>query len=255
MKKTRKILAMAACAILLVCISVGATVAYLTSQDTVTNTFTVGQVKIKLDEAKTNDAGKALKKTTDAESKTIYEVTEDVSEADRVKANTYKLMPGHSYIKDPTVHFAAYSEASYLFVKVENGIADIEAPYTYGSGEASKTKTIAEQIADNGWTVLSTGSNVYWRKVDANTTDDAINYINYKVFDGFKIKDDIEAKPATPMTDVKYLEDYKDKTIIITAYAVQADGFANATAAWNATFGKTDAAPEQTDTSGNGNEG
>ena len=40
MKKTRKILAMAACAILLVCISVGATVAYLTSTDTVTNTFT-----------------------------------------------------------------------------------------------------------------------------------------------------------------------------------------------------------------------
>ena len=33
MKKTRKILAMAACAVLLVCISVGATVAYLTSTD------------------------------------------------------------------------------------------------------------------------------------------------------------------------------------------------------------------------------
>ena len=50
MKKTRKILLMAACAILLVCISVGATVAYLTDMKSVTNTFTVGKVAITLDE-------------------------------------------------------------------------------------------------------------------------------------------------------------------------------------------------------------
>ena len=37
----------------------------------------------------------------------------------RVKANRYKLIPGHSYQKDPTVHLAANSEASWLFVKVE----------------------------------------------------------------------------------------------------------------------------------------
>ena len=60
MKKTRKILLMAACAVLLVCISVGATVAYLTSTDTVTNTFTVGQVAITLDEAKVDMYGDAV---------------------------------------------------------------------------------------------------------------------------------------------------------------------------------------------------
>ena len=94
MKKTRKILLMAACAVLLVCISVGATVAYLTSTDSVTNTFTVGKVAITLDEAQVTEYGVA------------------VEGADRVKTNTYKLIPGHEYKKDPTVHFAAGSEAS-----------------------------------------------------------------------------------------------------------------------------------------------
>ena len=79
MKKTRKILLMAACAVLLVCISVGATVAYLTSVDSVTNTFTVGKVAITLDEAKVTEYGVA------------------VEGAARVKANTYKLIPGHEY--------------------------------------------------------------------------------------------------------------------------------------------------------------
>ena len=78
MKKTRKILLMAACAVLLVCISVGATVAYLTSTDSVTNTFTVGNIQIKLDEAKTDVNGVV-----------------DTTVTSRVQANEYKLMPGY----------------------------------------------------------------------------------------------------------------------------------------------------------------
>lgn len=216
MKKTRKILLMAACAVLLVCISVGATVAYLTSTDTVTNTFTVGKVAITLDE---------------------LDVDNSTPNADRDKANVYKLMPGHSYVKDPTVHFAAGSEASYLFVKVENEIAAIEDKYTYGDTDPKKSHTIAEQITANGWAALDGVANVYYKEVGANTGDIAVDY---KVFDGFKIIDSIEAKPATPVTDVKYLEDYADKKITVTAYAVQADGFTNAKAAWEATFGEPD---------------
>ena len=105
MKKTRKILLMAACAVLLVCISVGATVAYLTDTKSVTNTFTVGSVAITLDEAKTDINGVAD------------------NTVPRVVANKYKLMPGHEYVKDPTVHVTAGSEDCYIFVKVENGIS------------------------------------------------------------------------------------------------------------------------------------
>ena len=214
MKKTRKILLMAACAVLLVCISVGATVAYLTSTDSVTNTFTVGKVAITLDE---------------------LDVDNSTPNANRDKANAYKLMPGHSYVKDPTVHFAAGSEESYLFVKVENEIEAIEDKYTYGDTDPKKSHTIDEQIAANDWVELDGVDNVYYKKVDANT---GANAVDYKVFDGFKIIDSIEARPATPVAGVKYLEDYNNKKITVTAYAVQADGFDDAKAAWDATFGK-----------------
>lgn len=213
MKKTRKILLMAACAVLLVCISVGATVAYLTSTDTVTNTFTVGKVAITLDEAKVGTDGTP------------------VANVDRVKVNEYKLMPGHEYTKDPTVHFVAGSEASYLFVKVENGISDIEAAY----GEKG---TIAAQITANNWNLLKSGSTIYYREVSA---EDATAGKDYQVFGGFAIKDDVEAAPSPKPTDdtTKYIDDYTNARITITAYAVQKDGFSSALEAWNATYGKT----------------
>ena len=102
-----KALVLSLCAMLLVAVSVFTTLAFLKSSDSVKNTFTVGKVAITLDEAKVNE----------------YGVADTV--ATRVKENTYKLIPSHDYTKDPTVHFAADSEASYLFVKVENGLSVI----------------------------------------------------------------------------------------------------------------------------------
>ena len=81
----KKILVACLCVALAVLTIAGTTLAYLTSQDTVTNTFTVGNVEIKLDEAKANTDGTL------------------VEGANRVKANSYKLIPGHTYTKDPMV--------------------------------------------------------------------------------------------------------------------------------------------------------
>lgn len=100
MKTKSKALLLTLCAVLLVAASVLGTMAYLTSTDTVTNTFTVGKVEIKLDEAKVNADGIP------------------VEGADRVTANSYKLMPGTTYTKDPTVTVKAGSEASYVRMKV-----------------------------------------------------------------------------------------------------------------------------------------
>lgn len=206
MKKTRKILLMAACAVLLVCISVGATVAYLTSTDSVTNTFTVGKVAITLDEAKVGTDGTP------------------VANADRVKANEYKLMPGHEYTKDPTIHVTAGSENCYLFVKVENGITALEAT----------GKTIADQMAAKGWVAIAEGSNVYYltETVDGVITAKVDNSGDVVVFEKFTLKDDADTTNATA--------NYANAKVTVTAYAVQADGFANAKAAWEATFGKPD---------------
>ncbi|MGN0715610.1 MAG: SipW-dependent-type signal peptide-containing protein, partial [Anaerovoracaceae bacterium] len=96
----KKALLMMVCAVMLVLVSVMGTMAYLTSTDEVVNTFTVGKVAITLDEAKANADGTL------------------VPNADRVKANSYKLLPGHTYAKDPMVTVLAGSESSYIKMTV-----------------------------------------------------------------------------------------------------------------------------------------
>ena len=209
--KLRQILLTVCSAALLVCVTVGATVAYLTSTDTVTNTFTVGKVAITLDEAKVNNAGEPI----DDDGNVV-----DVSAAKRVTANSYKLMPGHTYTKDPIVHVDSASENCWLFVKVENGIADIE----------DSTNTIAAQLAAKGWTAVDGATNVYAYK------STVAGGANVPVFESFKIDQSVIGgnKPVDYVGENKYLGDYTDKKIVVTAYAIQADGFDDAAAAWTA---------------------
>ncbi|MBR5260082.1 MAG: SipW-dependent-type signal peptide-containing protein [Eggerthellaceae bacterium] len=189
------------CAFVLVIGSVAATVAYLTSEASVTNTFTVGQVGIELDEQKVDEYGKAI------------------AGANRVEANEYKLIPGQTYVKDPTVHFAAGSEASWLFVKIDNGIAGIEV-----EGDDA----IADQIEANGWEQLAGVRGFYWKSVDKHDSDDAEDY---PIFSKFAID-------GNKATNEVLKESYAGKTVVVTAYAVQQAGFETAAAAWSATFGK-----------------
>ncbi len=100
--KLRKMLMLVMCAMALVAISVGATLAYLTDSEGVTNTFTVGQVGIKLDEAKVDANGK--------------EISGDGAE--RVYSNEYHLIPGKTYDKDPTITVETGSEDCYIVAKI-----------------------------------------------------------------------------------------------------------------------------------------
>ncbi len=189
MKTRSKALLLALCAVMLVISSVLGTMAYLTSTDEVTNTFTVGNVNITMDEAKVKTDG-------------------TVDGTDRVDTNTYKLLPGHEYKKDPTIHVDANSEDCWLFVKVVNEIASIE-----------DTTTVAGQLTANGWTAVDGVTNVYAYKQIAKAGNDV------KVFENFKIKGEVKNND---------LAAYAGKTIVVTAYAVQADGFTTAAAAWTA---------------------
>lgn len=200
MKKSKAIL-MALCAVLLVAASVMGTLAYLTSTDSVTNTFTVGKVEITLDEADVNADGTP------------------VQGADRVDANEYHLLPGHTYAKDPIVHVDADSEDCYLFVKVVNEIAAIEEK---GTTEAPATTTVAAQMAAKGWKAVDGQTGVY---VYTNKTENPVAVeggANVTVFEKFVIDDNVNNTT---------LAGYNNKTITVTAYAVQADGFETKTAA------------------------
>lgn len=195
MKKTKKVLILGLCAVLLVAASVLGTMAYLTDTKSVTNTFTVGNVAITLDEANVNPDG----------------TKKDES---RVATNTYKLMPGHEYLKDPTVHVTAGSEDCFLFVKVKNGISGIE---TTDAGDK-----ISAQMAAKNWKAVTGVENVYVYTEDAtNGMPTAVQAGDNKVvFEKFIIDGDVDS--------AKFENNVGN--IVVTAYAIQADGFAGKTA-------------------------
>ena len=210
MKTKSKILLLTLCAVALVAASVLGTLAYLTSQDTVTNTFTVGKVQIKLDEAKANPDGSL------------------VPNAERVKANSYKLLPGHTYNKDPMVTVLKDSESSYIKMTV-----------TF-----SKAAELDEIFKPNGadMTSIFNGYNSTNWIAKGNTEDNANNTRTYE----FWYKEAVAAPTADVALDALFdsitvpgtitnaqLATIEGMTITVNAYAIQADGFANADAAWD----------------------
>ena len=210
MKTGKKALLLALCAVLLVAATVMGTMAYLTSSVEVKNTFTVGNVTITMDEAKVDGNGKKI----------------EGEGATRVTKNSYKLLPGHEYDKDPIIHVDSSSENCYLFVKVTNGISAIEA-----TGDT----TVVKQMEIKGWKVVDNVAGVY---VYVGTAENASAPLAVKASDNITV---FEKIVISGDVDGKTLENYEGKTIVVTAYAVQEDGFETKSAAeiWNATFGKS----------------
>lgn len=236
MKTKSKALLMTLCAVLLVAASVLGTMAYLTSTDEVENTFTVGNVKITLDEAKVNADG-------------------TVNGNERVKGNEYKLMPGHTYVKDPTVTVKAPSVDSYVRMKVTFNNADAiigfcTDPEFAGDGptgvenafplirmvkfvEANKAKwdgiipdnmvDTEEMLANTKYCVRSGDTLTYYfyyiDKVGAPTADNKLAVL----FDHITVPEWVTGEQLAGLNGFK---------ISVVAEAIQADGFENADEAW-----------------------
>lgn len=209
MKTKRKALLLSLCAVLLVVASVMGTMAYLTSSDTVTNTFTVGNVAIKLDEAEVNTDGTL------------------VEGAVRVKANEYKLLPGHTYNKDPMVTVLKDSESSYIKMTVTFSKAnELDAIFADDGADLIK---IFNGYDSTNWTYKG------------NTKDATANTRTYE----FWYKETVAAPTADVPLDALFdsitvpgtitkeqLATIEGMTITVNAYAIQADGFATADDAW-----------------------
>lgn len=239
MKTKSKALLLTLCAVLLVAASVLGTMAYLTSSAEVKNTFTVGKVEIKLDETDvTNPTGP------------------------RVTANSYKLMPGTTYTKDPTVTVKAGSEESYVRMKVtfnnatdiialctdpefaEDGPTGVENAYplirmvNFVEANAAKWDGI---IPDNMVDTEEMLANAKYFVYD-KTTDTLTYYFYYNETvaapDGDVVLPVLFDKVTLPEwvtnDQLATLEDFQ---ITVVAEAIQADGFANAGAAWAAFHG------------------
>lgn len=207
MKKSKAIL-MVVCAMLLVAASIMGTLAYLTSQATVTNTFSVGKVEITLDEAKVGEDGKALK-----------------SGERTTTGNGYHLMPGHEYDKDPTVTVKKGSDASYVRMMVTV------------SFDQALTNELLETNLDN----IFTGYNpAKWSRNAKNVSEDKMTITYEYRYATTVAAPDADEKLAPLFEHINVPEDYTDveidilngMEIEITAQAIQADGFKTADAAW-----------------------
>lgn len=175
--------------LLVMALSIGGTLAYLTYEtDEIVNTFTVGNVKIAL--AETNvDEGSEL-------------------------ANSYKMIPGNTITKDPTITVDAGSETCWVFVKVE--------------GENDYAEFLTHEMAD-GWTAVSGVANVFVyakdgsNEIAAGTEIPVLKNNQVTVLDTVTQDDmdEITAGAAAP-------------TLTITAYAVQYANVETVANAWAA---------------------
>lgn len=212
----KKTLTIAIALVLVVALAVGATWAYLTAQSgPVTNTFTAGKavaqndLKLYEHEAKQNADG-------------TYSLDKAAAP---VTGNAYTVMPGVNLPKDPTVEVKKADGPYYLFVEVTKG-AKVDGT------------TLAYTVDGSKWVKLS----IDGKEVYAYSTDGKAPAI---------LKDTLEATPILAAIDnagntIKVSGDEKltgaltaaEAKLTFTAYACQAAGFADATAAFNACFGK-----------------
>ena len=133
----KRFVAILLCVTLVALAAIGATFAYLTDTKTVNNTFTMGNVAIKLDETNVNDPT-----------------------GDRVTSNAYSVYPGAVVTKDPIVHNtgknAAYIRAT---VNVSNWMNLCAAyypdfKYTFGQeGYKAALNLLVGELGE-GWSVV-----------------------------------------------------------------------------------------------------
>ena len=212
----KRFVAILLCVTLVALAAIGATFAYLTDTKTVNNTFTMGNVAIKLDETNVNDPT-----------------------GDRVTSNTYNVYPGAVVTKDPIVHNtgknAAYIRAT---VNVSNWMNLCAAYYPESGFEFTKPgyeKSLELLVGTlgEGWSVVG---------VEAGDTF-TIGQFDAKFilkYDGaLAAGADTTAmfQTVTIPTGIDNASTDSFKEVKVVAQAIQADGFDT----WEAAFAAYDA--------------
>ncbi len=208
-RKTNMILTM--CAIIMLTVScVMGTLALLTDTDEVVNTFTVGKVAISLDEAAVNTDGTPIEG------------------ANRVQGNSYHMIPGNTYVKDPTVTVIAGSEPSYIrmFVSIDKAdelkaiFGDDFLPEEYVSGWDKSLWPCTGIKEKDG---VLTYEFRYHSIVDASDSDDDI--VLDALFDSFTVPGEVRGEQLATIADMK---------ITVVSHAMQSENFDDEEEAWKA---------------------
>lgn len=233
-KKTKKALALAICAVMLIAGTALTTLAYLTSQDSVTNTFTVGKVNITLDEALVNEYGKPA---SSVDENGVYTLVNEVKDAARVEANTYKLIPGIEYVKDPTVTVKYGSERCYVrmlvtitnYTAIKEAFGDDFLPQYFVEGWNPKVWVSTNTVEENSAKDTATYEFRYVKVVNGGYKDGDKEYDAElaPLFTSFEL-------PGTEITEDNLKEITDGFEIKVVAHAIQEAGFDDADAAWEA---------------------
>ena len=205
----RKAIVAVVALVLVLCCAMGGTLAWLVDSTTeVKNTFTYGDINISLWEHKLNEDGLTL--------------SEDVFTG--AEQTGFKMIPGNKIKKDPTVTVEADSEASWLFVKIEES-ENFDDFMTYSI--AGGWTRLTEDTKGNAISDL-----IYWREVDVSNEQQAFEVLedNEVSVLGTVTKDNLNALDANDANNYP--------TLTFTAYAVQRDtNIATAAQAWDTAMG------------------
>lgn len=206
----KRFVAILLCVTLVALAAIGATFAYLTDTKTVNNTFTMGNVAIKLDETNVN-----------------------APEGDRVTSNTYNVYPGAVVTKDPIVHNTGKNGAYVrAVVTIEDGMNWLglynENVWT-DPQEAAFNAMINNTLGD-GWELVDIA---YDMSGPNHPTSDFVATLKYtKVLEAGKDTTAMFSQIAFPTkltgNDVTTRIDQNGEFgINVVAQAIQADGFEN----------------------------
>lgn len=212
----KRFVAILLCVTLVALAAIGATFAYLTDTKSVNNTFTMGNVAIKLDETNVNDPT-----------------------GDRVTSNAYNVYPGAVVKKDPIVHNvganAAYIRAT---VNVSNWMNLCAAYYPdFGihfpeAGYEKSLELLVGQLGE-GWSVVGV-------TIGDTFTDGAFGAKFILKYDGkLAAGADTTAmfQKVTIPAGIDNANTDSFKEVKVVAQAIQADGFET----WEDAFAAYDA--------------
>ena len=250
----KRFVAILLCVTLVALAAIGATFAYLTSTDSVTNTFTVGNVKIDLIESSLHreNAGVANGATSDSElwsnvnkegtgntskykaGDTFYTDAQIEANAAEYKCENVKLLPGESYHKMPYVKNIG-TEDAYIRIRVMIP-ADLDTAILNSSMYTSTAMNNKEftMAYDNSGAVEREGVkyNVYtFTRIDPLAAG-AMTYWN--VWGTIHMDSDTTGEELAEFFGEG--KAYADGVfpVLVEADGIQSDGFTDAAAAWAA---------------------
>lgn len=225
------------CAVALVVTSVLTTIALLTSSSGVSNVFTVGDVKISMYESKVNSKGQPVNANGEV-------IAEKGGTPVKVDTNSYHLIPGETYTKDPTIYInSGEMDDMYLFVKSTNMIRSAEAGNYRDRvrGENGKVTednhtplSMREQMFAHGWVEFvrsGDGVEIVWvygtRDANGVITPIAVNSASVQKRHGVDADVAGEFRLCDDFTVYQHAQVslYGAASVTFTGFAIQKNGF------------------------------